>query len=655
MQVPRAVLAIVSVTLLLAACGGPRVVNETWEGGQPKRQGEVVDGKQEGQWAYWYDSGKPQARGGWKGDKQFGEWTWWWPDGQMQSHGQYAEGGFQTGAWRQYHQTGKLASEGDYDRNRQDGMWRFWYPDGRPYAEGGFDFGVKSGPWRTWNADGSIKSQGVYFLGLKVGPWRQGAGGETTELGAPRGFTASKLTADGKPVAWAMSRTGADAAATEHLLDFPLRGVDGACLVTLADGAMRYAANLGGRGQAAAWYADGGIACAGRVVDGVKDGRWRYWHGNGQLASQLVYDHGRVAEQASWSPDGTAGGDSAADLVAKVDRQFADAVAQPGEGEGPLAAAASRRQALPAGDADLVAGQRAGDKNAAADAAAVPPAPPNLPEQSGKPASPGAVTEKPQSAKSDSFSPFGDEPPSRQAASPPPVVQPVPVVAAPVAAAPTQIDLAAPDPTAPSLSPIQVLPSFWTKGEESRAANWVQRYSTASASEPVDADYTIDTTVKSQRPDLLDKPLAQTRFLGADGSVVDVSSYKKPVVVVLLRGFGGQVCLYCAAQTAALCKRIDDFHKSGAEVVVLYPGPAESAPAFIQAVKSLSKEPPPMPVALDVSLLLVRALGVEDNLARPTSLVLDRRGKVRFAYVGKTIADRPSADDLLREVRRIVE
>jgi peroxiredoxin len=233
----------------------------------------------------------------------------------------------------------------------------------------------------------------------------------------------------------------------------------------------------------------------------------------------------------------------------------------------------------------------------------------------------------------------------------------VPTFVQPVAAAPAQLDFAAPDPTMPSLSPIQVLPAFWTHGEEARAQKWVARYNTGSINDADEDPYasTGDKAVLSQRPDLLDKPLAQTRFLGADGSVIDVGGYKKPVVVVLLRGFGGQVCLYCAAQTAALCKRIDDFHKAGAEVVVLYPGPAESAPAFIQAVKSLSKEPPPMPVALDVSLLLVRALGVEDNLARPTSLVLDRGGKVRFAYVGKTIADRPSADDLLREVRRIVE
>jgi peroxiredoxin len=125
--------------------------------------------------------------------------------------------------------------------------------------------------------------------------------------------------------------------------------------------------------------------------------------------------------------------------------------------------------------------------------------------------------------------------------------------------------------------------------------------------------------------------------------------------VVVLRGFSGQVCLYCAAQTAALCNRIADIRKAGAEVVVVYPGPAEAVPTFIQAVGNLRKEPPPIPVALDVGLLLVRSLDIEDSLARPTSLVLDRSGKVRYAYVGKTIADRPSVDDLLHEVAKVVK
>jgi len=128
-----------------------------------------------------------------------------------------------------------------------------------------------------------------------------------------------------------------------------------------------------------------------------------------------------------------------------------------------------------------------------------------------------------------------------------------------------------------------------------------------------------------------------------------------PVLLVVLRGFSGQVCLYCATQTAALANEIARFRDLGVEVMVIYPGPVESVPAFMQAVESLRKDPPPMPLALDVSLLLVRALGIEDDLARPTSIIIDKQGVVRYAYVGETIADRPTVNDLLQAAGRIVK
>ena len=88
---------------------------------------------------------------------------------------------------------------------------------------------------------------------------------------------------------------------------------------------------------------------------------------------------------------------------------------------------------------------------------------------------------------------------------------------------------------------------------------------------------------------------------------------------------------------------------------MVYPGPVEAVAPFIEAVRSLANEPPPMPVALDVSLIAVRKLGIEDNLAKPTSLIIDKHGVVRYAYVGRTIADRPSVKDLLNELSKYVK
>jgi antitoxin component YwqK of YwqJK toxin-antitoxin module/peroxiredoxin len=258
------------------------------------------------------------------------------------------------------------------------------------------------------------------------------------------------------------------------------------------------------------------------------------------------------------------------------------------------------------------------------------------------------------------------------------VVPPAPVAAAPaatpapsepvkpaepviVSAAPVLVvEAAEPEPTpavadAPPLSPTITAPDLWTASQEANAGKLVRLY--ASGDIQIPGYEAAGEGPDRQKRDLLGKPLAQTRFLSATGGVLDLAKQRgtRPVLVVFLRGFSGQVCLYCAAQTTAIGNNIQKFRDLGVEVVVVYPGPVEAVPAFIEAVRSLAKEPPPMPVALDVSLIAVRKLGIEDNLAKPTSLIIDRSGVVRYAYVGRTIADRPAVKDLLNELSRYVK
>jgi antitoxin component YwqK of YwqJK toxin-antitoxin module/peroxiredoxin len=266
-----------------------------------------------------------------------------------------------------------------------------------------------------------------------------------------------------------------------------------------------------------------------------------------------------------------------------------------------------------------------------------------------------------------------EAPPAPAAAAAPPAVPAATEPAAPVAAAPAAVAPApvvappaktVPDaglPTAgePALSPIQVAPVLWTASQEANAEALIRHYTNRVTDSVIGGydDGSFGGDGDRQRRDLIGKPLPQTRFLSASGDVIDLKDLmgKKQVLLVVLRGFSGQVCLYCATQTAALSNSIQKFRDLGVEVVIVYPGPVEAVPAFVQAVQSLRKDPPPMPLALDVSLLLVRALGIEDNLAKPASLIIDRQGVVRYAYVGKTIADRPAVNDLLHALARSVK
>lgn len=229
-----------------------------------------------------------------------------------------------------------------------------------------------------------------------------------------------------------------------------------------------------------------------------------------------------------------------------------------------------------------------------------------------------------------------------------PAAQPLPPVVPPVVPPPELPASRSPSPTQPALltererAAAKALVRTYTHGPESGGSD---EYGSSSAPLQQGGD------PAGQR--MVGKLLPQQRFLASTGRVIDLSAPARPTVVVILRGFSGQVCVYCATQTTAISNSMERFRSAGVDVLVVYPGPTESVPVFVEAVKSLRQDPPPMPIGLDVSLLLVRGLGIEDNLARPTSLIVDRGGVIRYAYLGKTGADRPSVDDLLHAAERI--
>jgi antitoxin component YwqK of YwqJK toxin-antitoxin module/peroxiredoxin len=342
---------------------------------------------------------------------------------------------------------------------------------------------------------------------------------------------------------------------------------------------------------------DGKPHAVGSFTAGVKDGAWTWWHANGQRKESGAFANGlKVGEWTTYNDTGE---------VASVTSYTVDG------------------KVIPLKPVVL--------------AAPTPPPPAPAPVAAGTPAAP------PPEVAVKVVEPVADAP-----------ARPATVE---VKQAPAEQEQVIPAADAQPISPTTVAPSLWTASQEANAGQLVRLYDKGDIVIPGYEDNLSTNTDDRQKRDLLGKPLTQTRFLSATGSVYDVAKQKdkKPVLLVVLRGFSGQVCLYCAAQTTAISKNIQKFNEMGVEVAVVYPGPVEAVGPFIEAVRSLSKEPPPMPVALDVSLIAVRKLGIEDNLAKPTSLIIDKNGVVRYAYVGKTIADRPAVKDLLNECSRYVK
>lgn len=144
-------------------------------------------------------------------------------------------------------------------------------------------------------------------------------------------------------------------------------------------------------------------------------------------------------------------------------------------------------------------------------------------------------------------------------------------------------------------------------------------------------------------------------FVDSSGKRLKLADFrgKQNVVLVFMRGFSGAMCPYCQTQTSRLIANYPEFQKRGAEVLVVYPGQTKQLDEFLSASreKSNSKlDQVPFPILLDETLAAVDFFGIRDELAFPSTYILDKQGQVNFAYVGSGMADRPSIKAMLEQL-----
>lgn len=167
--------------------------------------------------------------------------------------------------------------------------------------------------------------------------------------------------------------------------------------------------------------------------------------------------------------------------------------------------------------------------------------------------------------------------------------------------------------------------------------------------------------------DLADLPLVD-----AAGMPIDLKQYrgKKNLVLVITRGYTGSqnqvdgksvggICIYCSTQTARLMANYQSFARQDAEVLVVFPvmrsQDAEKLQLFAASAmrEAATDKQPPFPLALDPELKAVDRLGIRADLSKPATYILDKHGRVRYAYVGSSLSDRPSVKALVAELQKL--
>lgn len=156
--------------------------------------------------------------------------------------------------------------------------------------------------------------------------------------------------------------------------------------------------------------------------------------------------------------------------------------------------------------------------------------------------------------------------------------------------------------------------------------------------------------------------LDQLTFVDVHGEAVEIKNLlgEKNLVVVVTRGNTDPICPYCSTQTSRLISNYSEFSKRNAEVIVVYPvekqADSKKLDAFLAVTRKRLADPEsevPFPILLDVELKSVEQLGIRGELSKPATYIIDTKGQVRFAYVGSTIADRPSIKALLDQLDAI--
>lgn len=142
-----------------------------------------------------------------------------------------------------------------------------------------------------------------------------------------------------------------------------------------------------------------------------------------------------------------------------------------------------------------------------------------------------------------------------------------------------------------------------------------------------------------------------------DGSSASLSGLLKkgPVVLVVLRGYPGYQCPFCTAQVGRLLGAADQFAAKKAQVVLVYPGPADGlkqhAGEFVQG-KTI---PANFHLLLDPDYTFLNQYGLRwdapGETSYPSTFVIDKKGKVTFAKISHEHGDRSTSEEILKALK----
>jgi peroxiredoxin len=142
------------------------------------------------------------------------------------------------------------------------------------------------------------------------------------------------------------------------------------------------------------------------------------------------------------------------------------------------------------------------------------------------------------------------------------------------------------------------------------------------------------------------------------GQVVALSELNEggPVVLMVLRGWPGYQCPICTRQVGEFIAKQKDLAAAGAQVLMVYPGPAEGLGDHADEFVGQTTLPDGFHFVLDPDYTITNLYGLRwdapNETAYPATFVIDAQGTIRLAKVSDDHGGRASPAEVLEALKK---
>jgi antitoxin component YwqK of YwqJK toxin-antitoxin module len=134
-------LAFSIVIILLSGCGPKKVVESSYDNGNPRvvKYYSKIKGKDQlVKEEIYYENKVKKMEGEYTNDQRSGIWSAWYENGKLWSTGEYKDGK-RNGPGVVYHENGNKYIESIYTKDEKTGKWRFYDTTGKVVKDVDFD------------------------------------------------------------------------------------------------------------------------------------------------------------------------------------------------------------------------------------------------------------------------------------------------------------------------------------------------------------------------------------------------------------------------------------------------------------------------------------------------------------------------------------